>query len=138
MVINNWPPGERIAYVEGTRGWCEDRLQNVLCDVVSGVPQPEIANSAFARWLLDHARRAGYAITTHGMQAMLLFVATFALTDGLDETATARVAEALDVTPQEVTDAYLHKMRQRVQRELLADPDLVQLDRQLDTDDYSN
>ncbi|MEV6592376.1 hypothetical protein [Streptomyces acidicola] len=68
----------------------------------------------------------------HDTQATILILAAVALSDGLTEATTARVAEGLSVTPRELTDAYIHEMRQRVLEELLIHPDLVRLDGRLD------
>lgn len=92
----------------------------------------EIAKSRFARWLLDRARVAGYDLTTHDTEARILILAAIALSGGLDEATTASVAEGLAVTPQELTEAYIHEMRQCLLEELLGHPDLERLDRQLD------
>ncbi|MFJ9714254.1 hypothetical protein [Streptomyces sp. NPDC101234] len=96
------------------------------------MPRDRIAKSAFAHWLLDRARLAGYDLTTHDTQASILILAAIALSDGLDEATTANVAKGLAVTPQELTEAYIHEMRQHVLTELLSHPDLVWLDQQLD------
>ncbi|MFJ4585041.1 hypothetical protein [Streptomyces echinatus] len=92
----------------------------------------ELSESRFARWLLHHSRLAGYDTTAAQTQMTILLLTAIALSDGLDATMTTRLAQALGVTPEEVTTAYVGEMRQAVLTELRSHPDLRALDSHLD------
>ncbi|WP_345524867.1 hypothetical protein, partial [Streptomyces echinatus] len=72
----------------------------------------ELSESRFARWLLHHSRLAGYDTTAAQTQMTILLLTAIALSDGLDATMTTRLAQALGVTPEQVTTAYVGEMRQ--------------------------
>lgn len=92
----------------------------------------EIARSAFAHWLLDRARLAGYD-TDHGeTHASILVITAVALSGGLGTRATAGVADMLGVPQEEVTAAYIDEMRHTTLTGLLDHPDLAGLDARLD------
>ncbi|MGV4985788.1 hypothetical protein ACVB8X_07000 [Streptomyces sp. NRAIS4] len=92
----------------------------------------ELRRSRFAGWLLHQCRLAGYDIDDPDTHKSIMILAALALSNGLDEATTARVAQGLAVTPQELTDAYIHEMRQCVLEEILDHPDLARLDMRLD------
>ncbi|MFE0098917.1 hypothetical protein [Streptomyces sp. NPDC059009] len=90
-----------------------------------------ISNTYFARWLLDQSILAGYGNDAETQVAIVVY-ASIALNEGLTREQTESLANALAVTPQEVTAAYISEMRQRVTEELMAHPDLVDLNAHLD------
>ncbi|MFI9248246.1 hypothetical protein ACIGXF_38115 [Streptomyces sp. NPDC053086] len=92
----------------------------------------ELSKSRFARWLLHHSHLAGYDTTTAQTQMTILLLTAIALSDGLDTATTTHLADALAVTPEDVTTAYLPEMRQAVLTALRSHPDLLDLDARLD------
>ncbi|MFI8930656.1 hypothetical protein ACIG3E_23630 [Streptomyces sp. NPDC053474] len=89
----------------------------------------------FADWLLHRARLAGYdadARDTHDTHDTVSILAALALDEGLNPEQTIALARSLDVTPQEVTAAYLGQKRRPTISRLLDYPCLAALDVQLD------
>ncbi|TDC76419.1 hypothetical protein [Streptomyces hainanensis] len=90
--------------------------------------------------MLRQARSAGWDVEeTEDVDGVatprshiLLVWALIALSEGLTPEQTAHLARGFGVAPQEVTDAYLPEMRQRVMDDILDNPDLKQLDEHLD------
>ncbi|MBL1087550.1 hypothetical protein JK359_37400 [Streptomyces actinomycinicus] len=92
----------------------------------------ELSKSRFARWLVHHSRLAGCDTTAIQTQMTILLLTGIALSDGLDATMTASLADALGVTPQDITTAYIGEMRRTVLTKIRSHPDLRALDAQLD------
>ncbi|MFJ2819072.1 hypothetical protein [Streptomyces sp. NPDC087294] len=92
----------------------------------------ELSKSRFASWLLCQCLLAGYDADSPDVHKSILALTAIALTDGLDTATTTRIANALGVTPLEVTEAYLEEMRQSALADLLAHPCLAEVDARLD------
>ncbi|WP_371097038.1 hypothetical protein [Streptomyces sanglieri] len=65
----------------------------------------EPAHDSFARWLLHLCRRAGHDTESVDTRNSIHIIAAFAVSDGLDAALTANLAQALAVTPEELTAA---------------------------------
>jgi hypothetical protein len=100
----------------------------------------------FYWWLSEQARQAGWDIDgpiplevsvegersqANGRMVLRIWAAV-AATQGLTEEQTTQLARRLNVTPQEVTDAYRPEMRHAAMKTLLGQPDLAALDAELD------
>ncbi|MFF9157498.1 hypothetical protein ACF1AB_35350 [Streptomyces sp. NPDC014846] len=96
------------------------------------MPYDELNSSHFARWLIQQSHLAGYDTRAPGTQMSILLLTAMALSDGLDTATTNRIADALSVSPAEVTAAYIPEMRRSVLAELLHHPDLLAIDAHLD------
>ncbi|GGV53477.1 hypothetical protein [Streptomyces spectabilis] len=90
------------------------------------------STNPFADWLLHRAHLAGYDPDARDTHDTVSILAALALDEGLNPEQTIALAHSLDVTPQEVTDAYLGEMRQRTLTQLLDHPCLAALDAHLD------
>ncbi|MFG2219930.1 MULTISPECIES: hypothetical protein [unclassified Streptomyces] len=65
----------------------------------------EPAHNSFARWLLHRCRLAGHDTESADTRSSIHIIAAFAVSDGLDAALTANLAQALAVTPEELTAA---------------------------------
>ncbi|MFD4861728.1 hypothetical protein [Streptomyces atratus] len=65
----------------------------------------EPAHNSFARWLLHRCRQAGHDTESADTRSSIHIIAAFAVSDGLDAALTANLAQALAVTPEELTAA---------------------------------
>lgn len=104
------------------------------------------SESEFYEWMCRHARAMGWDMdetdsttgsgSADGAQTprrnVFRIWAAIATTDGLTPEQTEQLARGLGVTPQEVAEAYRPEMRQDAMAEILAQPDLADLDDRLD------
>ncbi|WP_326742668.1 hypothetical protein [Streptomyces sp. NBC_01768] len=62
-------------------------------------------HDSFARWLLHRCRQAGHDTESADTRNSIHIIAAFAVSDGLDAALTANLAQALAVTPEDLTAA---------------------------------